>query len=121
MVDEEPLHDWHALDEEGLRSWAAQYVGWATNEMSHPDDLSWRLEEGFPLDVLRQMQTDWGAYYHDEIADGVRYSDGFADLDYNTPVVVSIENGETIIWDGWHRIACAIHRGDRRIMAIVGR
>lgn len=121
MIEDEPLHDWHTLDEAGLRSWAAQYVGWATSEMSHPDDLSWTLDTGFPLDVFHRIQTDWEAYYLDEIADGVRYGDGFAELDYHTPVVLSVEAGEPIIWDGWHRIACAIHRGDDRIMAIVGR
>lgn len=116
-----PLHVWHDLDEEGLRAWASQYVGWATSEMSDPADLGWTLDHGLRLDVFHSLQTDWDEYYRDEIEESGRYGDGFADADYHTPVVVSIEAGEPIIWDGWHRIACAIRRGDRSIMAIVGR
>jgi len=121
-IDEDgPLHVWHELDEAGLRAWAAQYVGWATNEMSDPADLSWSLERAMPLDAVRDVGTDWEAYYLDEIEEGLRYDGDFADADYHTPVVVSIEEGIPIIWDGWHRLACAIHRGDRGIMAIIGR
>jgi len=121
-VDEsQPLHAWHELDEAGLREWASQYVGWATNEMSDPADLSWTLEHGMRLDLVMDVGTDWDAYYVDEIEEGIRYDADFADADYHTPVVVSIEDVRTIIWDGWHRLACAIRRGDRGIMAIVGR
>lgn len=121
-IDEDgPLHVWHELDEAGLREWASQYVGWATNEMSDPADLYWALNHVMPLDLVRDVGTDWQAYYLDEIEEGLRYDADFADADYHTPVVVSLENGQAIIWDGWHRLACAIHRGDRGIMAIVGR
>lgn len=121
MDDSEPLHDWHRLNEDGLRAWASQYVGWATTEMSAPGDLSWTLDDEMPLGPARSNGTDWAAFYRDEIEEGVRYDADFSDADYHTPVVVSIERGRIIIWDGWHRIACAIRRGDRTIMAIVGR
>lgn len=120
-VDDGPVHVWQELDEAGLREWASQYVGWATNEMSAPSDLAWSLEHGLRTALFRQLETDWDAYYDDEIVEGPRYDEEFADADYHTPIVVSIEHGNPIIWDGWHRLACAIHRGDRYIMAIVGR
>lgn len=121
MMDDAPLHEWPTLDEAALRDWAAQYVGWATNEMGDPADLSWRLDHDFRLEAFLAIPTDWEAYHRDEIIDGPRYDAEFADADYHTPIVVSIESGEIIIWDGWHRISCAIARGDRYIMAIVGR
>lgn len=120
MNEEGPLHEWRELDEPGLRSWAAQYVGWCTNEMSHPDDLSWKLDEWFDLDVFQSIPTDWKAYFKDEVGDNPDYDENFERTRYQTPVVVSIEGGEVIIWDGWHRIACAIERNDRTIIAIVG-
>lgn len=116
-----PLHDWRALDEDGLRSYAAQHVGWATDEMADPTDLSWTLDDGFDLGVFERLATDWGAYRQEEVVENPRYPDGFPEKAYHSPIVVSIEHGEPIIWDGWHRIACAIARGDHAIMAIVGR
>ena len=118
---DEPLHDWSRLSEDALRSWAAQYVGWATNEMSPPEDLAWSLEPTFPLSTFLSMPIEWASYHREEIVENPRYDPSFASADYHTPVVVSIEMGEPIIWDGWHRIACAIHRGDDRILAIAGR
>ena len=49
MNDDGPVQDWNSLDESGLRKWAAQYVGWATNEMSDPEELAWNLEHQFPV------------------------------------------------------------------------
>lgn len=121
MLDDGPIHDWTTLDEAGLRVWAKQYVGWATNEMGNPADLSWSLDPAFPLDTFLPLCADWAAFHRDEIVEGPRYQTEFANADYHTPVVVSIERGKPIIWDGWHRISCAIARGDRGIMAIVGR
>jgi len=120
-MDDGPLHRWDELDEAGLRAYAAQHVGWATNEMADPADLSWTLEEEFDLSTFGQIATDWGAYRQEEVVENPRYDDDFPETSYHTPVVISIEHGEPIIWDGWHRIACAIARGDRSIMAIVGR
>lgn len=116
---EGPLHDWKSLNEEGLRSFAGQYVGWATNEMGDPAELAWRLEVQFPLSEFLAMRTDWSEYHRDEILENPRYR-GFDDAEFHTPVVVSSEHDELIIWDGWHRIACAIARGDECIMAIFG-
>lgn len=119
MNDDEPLHDWASLDEDGLRTYAAQYVGWATNEMSPPENLAWTLEH-LPLDIMLSLPTDWEAYHRDEVERNPRYDRDFSDARYHTPVVLSLE-GDPIIWDGWHRISCAIVRGDRSILAVVGR
>ena len=116
-----PLHDWPSLDEQGLRKWAAQYVGWATNEMSDPDDLSWCLENQFPLQDFESLRVNWQDYYDDDVLNNPRYEKEFEDAEWHTPIVLSIEHDEIIIWDGWHRIATSIARGDECIMAIVGR
>ena len=121
LSEDEPIHQWSRLNEAELQTWAAQYVGWATNEMSDPDNLSWNLETRFPIAMFHSHSTDWHSYYLKEILENPHYDEGFATVDYHTPVVLSIEAEEVIIWDGWHRIACAIHRGDNEIMAIVGR
>lgn len=121
MNDDGPVQDWNALDEPGLRLWAAQYVGWATNEMSDPDDLAWTLEHQFPVSDFRSVPTDWGDYFKDDVRGNPRYDEGFEDAEWHTPVVISIEDDEIIIWDGWHRIATSVTRGDECIMAIVGR
>lgn len=116
-----PLHDWPSLDEQRLREWAAQYVGWATNEMSDPDELSWRLEVQFPLSEFRTVPTDWESYYNDDVAENPRYEREFEKAEWHTPIVLSLEDDEIIIWDGWHRIATSVTRGDECILAIVGR
>lgn len=120
MNGEIPIHQWHTLSEEELRTWAAQYLGMATNEMSDPQDLSWRLETQFPLYDFQSIQTDWNDYYDDDVLGNPRYDTEFEQADWHTPIVISLEDGEIIIWDGWHRIATSIARGDECIMAIIG-
>lgn len=121
MTDHGALHDWEELDEAGLRGYASQFVGFATNEMGDPEDLSWSLERQFPLADFHSMPTDWIAYHADDVVGNPRYDEAFAGADFHTPIVLSIESDQLIIWDGWHRIACAIVRGDECITTILGR
>jgi len=118
-MDFESIYDWPTLSEHGLRSYAAQYVGWATNEMSDPDDLKWTFTGIYPLTKIA-LERDWETYWEEEILLNPRYDQDFINSKWHTPVVISIEEGETIIWDGWHRLASSIHRGDKTIIAIVG-
>ena len=120
MSEDAALHDWSSLDEEGLRRHASQYVGWATNEMSDPGDLSWRLEMQFPLSEFRSVPTDWQDYFDDDVRGNPRYDEGFENAEWHTPAVISVEHDEIIIWDGWHRIATSMTRGDECMMVIVG-
>lgn len=121
MSDDGPVQDWNALDELGLRRWASRYVGWATNEMSDPDELAWTLEHQFPVSEFRSVHTDWDDYFEDDVRGNPRYDEDFKDAEWHTPVVISVEEDEIIIWDGWHRIATSFAREDECIMAIVGR
>ena len=116
-----PMHDWITLDEAGLRAWAAQYVGWATSEMSDPDDLAWTLERQFPVSEFASVHADWQDYFDDDVRGNPRYDEGFENAEWHTPVIISVEDDEIIIWDGWHRIATSVARGDECMTAIVGR
>lgn len=120
LLDDSPLYNWAILIEDDLRQYAAQYVGWATNEMGDPEALGWRLENQFPVSEFHNVATDWEDYFRDDVVNNPRYDENFIKSEFHTPVVVSFENDELIIWDGWHRIACAVARGDECIMAIVG-
>jgi hypothetical protein len=115
-----PLHDWHSLDEAGLRDYAATHVGWATDEMADPADLHWTLEH-LPLDAMAAVHVDWEDWHRDEVAPNPRCAWMTPGIEFHSPVVVSIESGEPIIWDGWHRIAHAIHEGRGTIHAVTGR
>lgn len=119
--DDIPLRDWNELDQRGLREWAAQYQGWATTDMSDAEELRWTLVHQFPVSEFRSMSTDWAEYHADDVSGNPRYGDDFGKADWHTPIVISIEDDNVIIWDGWHRIATSIVRGDECIMAIVGR
>jgi hypothetical protein len=121
MADPGPIHAWDELDEAELREYASRYVGFATNEMGDPEDLAWALEHQFPLADFRSMPTDWAEYHADDVLENPRYDEAFSKAEFHTPVVLSVEADELIIWDGWHRIACAIVRGDECITAILGR
>lgn len=121
MTDHGPVRRWESPTEEELRAWAAQYVGWATDEMSNPEDLSWTLERQFPVSEFRYVPTDWTGYFDDDVRGNPRYEKEFEVSEWHTPVVISIEDDEIIIWDGWHRIATSIARGDECIMTITGR
>lgn len=112
--------NWDDQTEEELRAWASQYVGWATNEMADPDDLAWRIERQFPLSDFQSMQIDWHDYYKDDVLQNPRYDEEFIEADWDNPIVLSLENDKIILWDGYHRIATSIARGDECIMALVG-
>lgn len=117
--DHGPRCDWQNATEEELKEQAAQYVGFATNEMSDPDDLSWRLENQFPLTDF-QFICDWQNYYDGEVLENPRYEEEFSEDEWYNPIIISIEEDGIIIWDGWHRLATSIARGDECIMAVVG-
>lgn len=115
------LPNWEEMSEDLLKEWARQYLGWATNEMSDPDELEWTLERQFPLSDFKKIHTDWDSYYKDDVLLNPRYDSNFASETWHTPVVISLENDGIIIWDGWHRIATSIARGNKCIRAITGR
>lgn len=119
-MDAHPAHLWASMDENDLRHYAATYVGSATDEMSDPANLKWTLEQ-FPTSSFQSVQTDWQQYYRDEVVRNPLYPVSFSLSPFHNPIVISIENDEIIIWDGWHRIACAVTRKDKHIMAVVGR
>ena len=119
-MEDAPLHDWHPLDEGALRAYAATFVGWATNEMGDPADLRWTLDR-LPLDLLDAIQVDWDVWHREEVRPNPRCAWMTPDVEFHSPVVVSVEDGTIIIWDGWHRIAHAKWRGDRDVLAVVGR
>lgn len=120
LRDEGPLHDWRSLDEDQLRSYAATYVGWATSEMADPSDLRRTLED-VPLDLFEAVHVDWDEWYRDEVVPNPRCAWMTGDTGFHSPVVISVEGAEPIIWDGWHRIAYAIAAGRGTISAVVGR
>ena len=121
MMVDSPLCDWQALNEDELRHQAAQYFGWASNEMSDPDGLSWRLEMQFPLSEFASVPTDWQDYFDDDVRGNPRYDEEFESAEWHDPAVISIENDEIIIWDGWHRIATSMTRGDECMMVLIGK
>lgn len=113
--------DWWLMSEDELREYAAQFVGYATDEMGDPDDLTFKFESQFPLIEFRGFAINWEEYFQDDVLRNSKYDRAFIEDSFHTPIVVSIEHGELFIWDGWHRIATAIHRGDEVVAAIVGR
>ena len=115
-----PLHDWPSLDQAGLRAYADTFVGMATNEMADPGDLDWTLEQA-PLDLFDALAVEWDVWHREEVVPNPTCGWMTGDVTFHTPIVISIESGEPIIWDGWHRIAHAKARGDRTIHAIIGR
>lgn len=119
----ESAPNWHSMSEEQLRAYADNFVGMATDEMGDPDDLSWSLE-WVSLDELDgvSLWCSWEDYYKDDVKGNSRYPEfQEGDAPFHTPIVMSFENDEAILWDGYHRVATACHRGDDTIWAIVGR
>lgn len=114
------------LCEDELRSIADMHRGACDDGGLDPADLDWRIER---LDTRRlatcMPRGDWAGWLRQEImdADGDRASDWPSterNDDVREPIVVTDVAGETLIWDGWHRTAVAIVRGDATIPAIVG-
>ena len=122
---------WTGLPEDALRLEASAHLGACDDGDLHPDDLDWRLA-AVPVDVLIPLMTggreSWREWLADEIADaqadgGDRASDWPSvdePDDVHEPVVVTIDGARVQIWDGWHRTACAIVRGDATVPAILG-
>ena len=118
----EALMKWHRASEKTLGKYAASFVGWATNEMGDPEDLSFTFTEQFPLSELEHYLQghSWEEYYESDVASQEIYA-GLIDEDFKNPIVVSYEDDQLILWDGYHRVATAFYRGDDYIAAIVGR
>lgn len=118
--DDGPIRDWAGMSEHDLRDYAATHVGRATNEMGDPAELDWTLEM-LDLDVLDALCVDWPEWHRQEVTPNPHCAWMHEGVVFHSPIVISIEMGEPIIWDGWHRIAHAKSRGDRGILAVVGR
>ncbi len=103
---------------------------WASNSNGDfdIDDASWSATAAQPIDVFLAVMTrqQWVDWFIEEDraakADG-RY--GYAHLlmqnIYSHVVHVAYEDGRVDVWDGFHRIAAAMLRGDQNIPAIEGR
>jgi hypothetical protein len=114
------------LCENELRSIADMHRGACDDGGLDPADLSWTIVQ-MDVSLLAgcMPQGDWRGWLVDEIADaeGDRASD-WPDIDGNDevrePIVVTQVDGTRLIWDGWHRTAAAIVRGDATIPTILG-
>lgn len=114
------------LSEDGLRSLADMHRGACDDGGLDPTELSWTIVEmRTSLLVGCMPDGDWKGWLDDEIADaeGDRASD-WPDADgedeVREPIVVTHVDGTRLIWDGWHRTAAAIVRGDATIPTILG-
>ncbi len=118
LIDRKP---WGKMTPEDLREFAAEYVGFATNEMSPAEELDFTLTEQFPVSMFLDMPENWQDFFDTEVRENSAYDEEFEESDYDTPIIISLENDTIIIWDGWHRISCSVVRGDECMTAIVGR
>lgn len=114
------------LCEHELRMIADMHRGACDDGNLDPRDLSWRVLE---MDVARLVgcmpQMGWAEWLRDEIADAhgdraLDWPDVEGDDEIQEPIVVTDVDGEVQIWDGWHRTAVAIVRGDRTVPTILG-
>jgi hypothetical protein len=92
-----------------------------------PGDAAWSFVADYPLEALlgkmggRDQWLEW-------LRDESRFSmeEGRAGYGYllvqdiREPVVLVEVDGRPLIWDGWHRIAAAVVKGQRAIGAVVG-
>ncbi|NTF17113.1 hypothetical protein G6L37_01545 [Agrobacterium rubi] len=65
---------------------------------------------------LDGMVSHWEAYL--EVADLAAHLRATAD---GPPVVAIGDDGKFVIWDGWHRIAAHVARGERHVEVLLGR
>lgn len=114
------------LCEDELRSIADMHRGACEDGGLDPADLSWTVVD-MDASMLKGCMPsgDWKGWLEDEIADahGDRASDwpdAAGNDDIREPVVVTHVDGIALIWDGWHRTAAAIIRGDATIPTILG-
>lgn len=121
------------------RAYAASVFGACDDGSLHPDDADWNLCE-IPLAELVPLMPGgadgWRQWLCDEIdgwevdfghpshwrgfLEAPDFADHIADR-CDGPCVVSRDGGGRFqIWDGWHRIACAIVRGYPRLQVMLG-
>lgn len=118
--------DYVDMREDEMRIIADMHRGACDDGDLDPADLSWSLAQ---MDTARLASCmpdgDWAGWLTAEIQDA---HEGRADDwpsveledDVQEPIVLTEVDGRILIWDGWHRTAVAIVRGDRTIPAIVG-
>lgn len=121
------------------RAYAASVFGNCDDGSLHPDDATWELASIDIASIIplmdggvegwRQWLTDefenarmdgrishWEAYL--EVEDLKGHLDETAD---GPPVVSFSSDGKLAIWDGWHRLAACVVRGELRVDVIAGR
>jgi hypothetical protein len=114
------------IREDEMRIIADMHRGACDDGDLDPADLSWSLVD---IDTARlsscMADGDWAGWLNAEIEDAHEdRADDWPSVelgdDVREPIVVTDVEGRILIWDGWHRTAVAIVRGDRTIPAIVG-
>lgn len=119
------------------REWARYYFGACDDGSVKPEDAIWNMED-MPIETLAKLYEEGAAvfleaeinerreeYGHDphwceflKAEDFESYLETHCDF----PCVISIDENQVIqVWDGWHRIACAIVRGEATMKLLVGR
>jgi len=119
------------------REWARYFFGACDDGSVEPDDALWNIEE-VPIATLAALYQEGADVFLDaEIAERreeygqdphwcdflkaenfEQYLEDHCDF----PCVISIDENEVIqVWDGWHRIACVIVRGEASMKILVGR
>jgi hypothetical protein len=118
------------------REYAQSVFGNCDDGTVDPDTAVWE-EEAFPVEQLRHLheeadlwlkadidgwQRDYGESSHWEKFLKAENFQAYLDAHCDGPPVISIDENQTIqIWDGWHRIACALVRGEKSMTICVGR
>lgn len=119
------------------RRTAKIYSGGAADETITPDNAIWNLEQ-IDLERLAPLYSGGAKAWLDEEIEIQTEITGFEphwcnflkaenllqhlDETCDDPCVIAIDQDENIqIWDGWHRIACAIVKGEKSMDIIVGR
>jgi hypothetical protein len=118
------------------REYAMSVFGNCDDGSVEPDTAEWN-DEDFQVEQLRHLHDEADLWLQAEI-DGWRRDRGepshwemflnaddfqaYLDEHCDGPPVISIdENGTIQIWDGWHRVACALVRGEKTMTICVGR
>ncbi len=119
------------------RTWAQYFFGACDDGSVRPEDASWNLEK-VPIALLAPLfdggtkatldaeieswieeygtQPHWLAFLQADDFNRVLANNS------DFPVIISIDTNENIqVWDGWHRIACAVVRNEPAITILVGR
>lgn len=118
------------------REYARGFFGNCDDGTVDPDTAIWD-EETFPVEQLRHLHEEADLWlkaeidgWHRDYGDTCHWEEFLKAEDFQAhldarcdgPPVISIdENGVIQIWDGWHRIACALVRGEKTMTICVGR